>query len=161
MAGGGDESGPMTLRRRGAAHEYSLRFGPNMTPMVDIVMVILIFFMAATAFVGDELLLATRVEHEADGVAQDNDPMELPPVRLEISLVTGPDGEVIASGVGVDSRSINDVLARLSAFVEGTAVDQVVLVIRATDETPYEAVVRVHEVGESLGITKIGILLNR
>ena len=28
------------------------RFGPNMTPMVDVVLVILIFFMAATTIAG-------------------------------------------------------------------------------------------------------------
>ena len=34
-----------------------LHFGPNMTPMVDVVMVILIFFMASAAFMGDEWFL--------------------------------------------------------------------------------------------------------
>ena len=35
----------MTPRGRTALRQWELRFGPNMTPMVDVVMVILIFFM--------------------------------------------------------------------------------------------------------------------
>ena len=51
----------MTGRRgRGAAH-----FGPNMTPMVDVVMVILIFFMASAAFVGEEWFLFAAIPVQA------------------------------------------------------------------------------------------------
>ena len=43
-----------SFRRRSALYTWQLQFGPNMTPMVDVVMVILIFFMASATFAGAE-----------------------------------------------------------------------------------------------------------
>src|SRR5215813_7077601 len=49
------------FRRRNAQALYDQHYGPNMTPMVDVVMVILIFFMASTAFLGPEWFLKTHL----------------------------------------------------------------------------------------------------
>lgn len=48
---GRDLPGPLA---RTAWRRYESAFGPNMTPMVDVVMVILVFFMASAAFLGPE-----------------------------------------------------------------------------------------------------------
>ena len=45
------------FRRRAALDVWSMNFGPSMTPMVDVVLVILIFFMASASFVGPEWFL--------------------------------------------------------------------------------------------------------
>ncbi|MDX2148115.1 MAG: biopolymer transporter ExbD [Planctomycetota bacterium] len=42
---------------RTALGTYELHHGPNMTPMVDVVMVILVFFMASAAILGPEWFL--------------------------------------------------------------------------------------------------------
>src|SRR5690348_11081756 len=47
--------------RRGALASWELHYGPNMTPMVDVVMVILIFFMASTSVLGPEWFLKTAL----------------------------------------------------------------------------------------------------
>ena len=50
-----------TRSRAGALAHWDLHYGPNMTPMVDVVMVILVFFMASTAVLGPEWFLRSAL----------------------------------------------------------------------------------------------------
>ena len=133
-------------------------FGPNMTPMVDIVLVILVFFMAATAFIGEEWFLrsAIQVERSQAAEATGKDAFELPPVRLEIILEPGITG-TLASGLGAQLVPLESLLPRLHAFTQGTALDQIEVMIRPAAAVPYEDVVRVHEACADVGIQKIGL----
>ena len=82
-----------------------LHVGPNMTPMVDVVMCILIFFMLGSSFVVADLSLAHRTPAEkgpcpTPGVMPD----QLPAVQctLRVSSVAGR-ARVVAFGVTVDN----------------------------------------------------------
>src|SRR5256885_8124330 len=73
------------FRRRSALHAWELNYGPNMTPMVDVVMVILIFFMASASFAGSEWFLKTAIPKQGTAEApkaDKPDPFKLPPARF-------------------------------------------------------------------------------
>jgi biopolymer transport protein ExbD len=131
-----------------------------MTPMVDIVMVILIFFMAATTFAGDEWFLRAGLLRDAPAApaaAPAGDPFTLPPVRLTIMLEVDDAGETIGSGVGTERVALEQLLGALAAFCDGAATGQIVLIIAADPAAPYRDVVRVHDAATALGITRIAM----
>lgn len=132
-----------------------------MTPMVDIVMVILIFFMAATTFAGDEFFLRAGlvrdVPADAAEPADADDPFALPPVRLTVALSVSREGHTVATGVGLEGAAMNPLVAALAAFAEGTATDRIVLIITAEADVPYRDVVRVHDAATRLGIEKVAL----
>lgn len=130
-----------------------------MTPMVDIVMVILIFFMAATTFAGDEFFLGAGLVRDipAERAEPGGDPFALPPVRLTVALSVTEQGRTIATGVGVERSALDALEAALASFTEGTATDRIVLVITAEANVPYRDVVRVHDAATRLGIEKVAL----
>ena len=74
------------------------RFGPNMTPMVDVVLVILIFFMAATTIVGQEWFLSADLpEQQRDADVSAGSLLPTPMLDVELFL---RDGVVLARGMG-------------------------------------------------------------
>lgn len=150
------------FRRRDALHGWSLHFGPNMTPMVDVVMVILVFFMASAAFMGPEWFLKSLVPQkppEGAGAVQTTGPagLTLPPVQLEITLSVAAGGATRATGVGKTDASVDEVIEALRAFAQGTPKDKIEVLIRPGRGVPYRDVVRVHEGCERLGLGRVGI----
>jgi biopolymer transport protein ExbD len=133
-------------RRRDARAIYELHAGPNMTPMVDVVMVILIFFMASTVIVGPELLLRAGLDRtRAVGGGEARDPafaIEAPSftVRLHVE-----ESRVVVSGLGLASnplRHVRDAAAGLAREIGGSGVS---IVIVPEDDVPYEAVIGVQD----------------
>jgi biopolymer transport protein ExbD len=169
------------FRRRGALARREQSF-PNLTPMVDVVMVILVFFMAATTFAGSEWFLRSTVARPApaaqpaaeppsaptptsetavvpEKTQQNEDAFQLPPVKLFIDLSRSPEGETLAEGLGRPIAPLRDILAHLWAFTEGAAADKIILSIRAAPDVPWSDVVRVHEECAAAGITQVEISL--
>jgi len=58
--------------------------GPNMTPMVDIVMCILIFFMLGSTFLAPELYLTNNMPAVPGGQSREPGTEPIPPVRVSI-----------------------------------------------------------------------------
>lgn len=160
-------TGRTGFRRRGALHQWSLHFGPNMTPMVDVVMVILVFFMASAAFLGPEWFLRSLVPKppspgagEVAPPPKGVDPLALPPVRQEITLRVDESGKTLANGLGKEGLDIPQMLAAVEAFAEGTAKDKIEVLIRPAPNVPYRDVVRLHEGCEKTGIGRVGVSVN-
>lgn len=145
-----------SLRRRGALQVWQGRFGPNMTPMVDIVLVILIFFMAGTTLVSPEWFLRTESfkRGRAPGEA---DPFELPPVWLTIALSLGPDGKSIYTGLGDAPHAIDTFAARIADFAKGTPTGRIIVVVSPASDVPYSDVITIHEACAAAGIERVGI----
>lgn len=148
-----------SVQRRGALHAWTLHYGPSMTPMVDVVMVVLVFFMASAAFVGPEWFLAAALPPPAGRGApapEEADPFALPPVLLAIELAR-VDGATVATGLERSGAPLEEVLAALRSFAARTDPAQVRVMLDPGAEVPYADVVRVHEACAEAGIGTVGL----
>jgi len=149
------------LRRRNALQAHTLHFGPNMTPMVDIVMVILIFFMASAAFMGNEWFLKAAIPFEAGrgkAAEKKNDPLALPPTRTDITLDVDAQGQtVVTLGAALQRATVDQFIAYIAKFKSDKAAGDIEVVIRPNPKVAYADVVRVHAACDEVGIYKVGI----
>lgn len=158
------------FRRRRALDVASLHFGPNMTPMVDVVMVILVFFMVSAAFLGPEWLLGSLVPrpvpaagsgNTAQGPGQgprDTDPLATTPVRFAIDLKkpATPTASALATGGGLIDAPIEQVVESLKKQVGEKSLTNVEVLIRPAEGVPWGAVVRTHELCTKAGFVRVG-----
>lgn len=152
------------FRRRSALHAHSLHFGPNMTPMVDVVMVILIFFMASAAFLGNEWFLRAAIPFEAGrgkSTTKPNDPLALPPVRLEILMDVDGAGNTVVSFVKLQRVSMDQFLERVREMASEPQTAQFEVLIKPTGRVPYRDVVRAHAACDQAGMVKVGYGITR
>ena len=147
------------FRNRSALHTWELSYGPNMTPMVDIVMVILVFFMSAATFAGSEWFLRTALPREGveRPAEREGDPFRLPPAKFEITLRRGEVG-VVAVGRGFEATPIAGLAPKLAELARGVGADDLVLVIRSEADVPYGDVIRAHDAAAAAGIGKVGLM---
>lgn len=148
------------LQRRDALHAHSMHFGPNMTPMVDVVMVILIFFMVSAAFMGDEWFLRAAIPFEAGrGSALDrpNDPMELPPDQVDVVLTTDGAGRTLVTFLSLNNASMEEFEARVAAFPRGPETAKLEVVIKPAAAVPYQDLIRAHSALERAGVVNLGV----
>ena len=142
-----------------ALKQWEMHFGPNMTPMVDVVMVILIFFMAGTALIAPEMFLSAGLpsepgETDAPGPVV-NDPFELPPAQFTLRIHRAS-GRTVIDGLGFTSGSLDELQARLGDISSG-ASDFAVLIQPALD-VPFADVVAIHDRIIAAGISRVGLL---
>ncbi|MBS0188893.1 MAG: biopolymer transporter ExbD [Planctomycetes bacterium] len=148
------------FRRRNALTLHEESYAPNMTPMVDVVMVILVFFMASASVLGPEWLLKTALPPAKPSVVKV--PEQL--IRVEL-LLTSKDGKEVL----VTTRSASSIptlvdapLDRLGAWLTDVTISRspkdLAIVVRPRENVPYEAVVQMHEQCARIGVEKIGIL---
>jgi len=136
--------------------------GPNMTPLVDVVMVILIFLMMAGSFSQGGWFLQSTVPIKSKGGAQADVPKGfVPDEPLEVRIDNSADGFRVLAG---DIRSTGD-REQLRASLEqklkqyegaGTARDKVQVLLMPGRNLKYENIVSVYEAGLRAGFTKVG-----
>ncbi len=145
-------------RARDARTEYEQHHrGPNMTPMVDVVMVILIFFMASTVILGPEMLLAAGLEAEPDPRTPGADPrFAIDDPVFEIAIGVGESG-IAVSGLGMDGATLTGFNAGVRAFADEAGTDGARMVLAPSDEVPYEAVIRVQDLLREAGFDRVGL----
>jgi len=145
-----------SFRVRSARSVYEMHYGPNMTPMVDVVMVILIFFMASAAMLGPEWFLRTSLPVVAPGGAASTESVRL---RVALTRDAGRPRAVLSSNTRPQPRAV--LLADLEAELENErrAANAPIIVLIAPDaRTPYEDVVRAHEACARVGLTEVGLV---
>jgi biopolymer transport protein ExbD len=152
--------------RRGALHRWSLQFGPNMTPMVDIVLVILIFFMAAAAFIGEEWFLPAGIAKDParEGASQSiTEQLKLDDWRIDLLLEVDASGATICTSpqLRANKEPVDAVLARLATELAVHAGDETAVHIIPSFDVPYENVIHVHEACITAGAEKIFIDIQR
>lgn len=150
------------FRRRDALHGWTLHFGPNMTPMVDVVMVILVFFMASAAFVGDDWFLrAGVVEAPKSGSSSSTASNSTPPdplaQRLEVLLDASPSGETLVTAFELVRVPIASFVRRARTLPRGSATSKLEIIVRPSAGVVYQDVVSVHEACYAAGIEKVGL----
>lgn len=132
--------------RRQATEELHL----NLTPLIDIVFLLLIFFMVSTTF--------TKETHLAVDLPEaDSAPAE--PLDDLIEVLISADGDYALNGRSL----VNNQFITLKSAIQGVSrgdADQP-LVITADARTPHESVVRAMDVAGQLGFVKISITTRR
>lgn len=148
---------PYRDRSAAGLHTASM---PNMTPMVDVVMVILVFFMATASVMGPEWLLKTALPGKSSAKAA---PAETTPVRLTITPGQGAAQILVVVGAaGNNARrevqtSLSDLPALLQTLATERGADNLAVSFDASDDVPYEAVVKAHEACQRAGISRVGV----
>lgn len=140
------------FRRRNAQALYETHVGPNMTPMVDVVMVILIFFMASTAFLGPEWFLKSYLPTRTAAAAT-----AAQPTRLRLTLTRSAAGATQISINDAAPITVDQLHAALNAEAARVGPENLVVPVEVSPEVAYEDVVRVHETCDRLGIRKVGL----
>lgn len=151
------------LRRRDALHTWTTGFAPNMTPMVDVVMVILVFFMVSAAFVGPEWFLRT-VLPAPPGTGRTGTPdTAKATVRIDITLAV-KDGATVASGQGLSEAGLEAMIAAVerAARQAGDNVQETVeVVLRPSGQVPYRDLIRMHEACQQAGIERVTVAVRK
>ena len=149
------------MRLRGAKQVH-YDSGPNMTPLVDVVMVILIFLMMAGSFSQGGWFLQSTVPIKAKGGAQaEVKPGTIPDEPLEVRIDNSVDGFRVLAG---DIRSVGDreqlrqALERKRVQYEavGTPKDKVRVVLMPGRNVKYENIITVYEAALRAGFSKVG-----
>ncbi|MCG5528083.1 MULTISPECIES: biopolymer transporter ExbD [Halorhodospira] len=136
----------MNLRRRQRRDEPDL----NLTPLIDVVFLLLIFFMVTTTFVDQVGLDITLPEAEQETE-------EAQPRLLEIGI--SAEGEYFVDGSPLVNREIDTLVRALEEARE--AGDVAGIVVRADADAPHRAVVRALDGAGRVGIDRVSIATKR
>jgi biopolymer transport protein ExbD len=142
-----------SFRKRNAAALYEAHHGPNMTPMVDVVMVILIFFMASAAILGPEWFVPTRLPKA--GAVREGEASEQP-LKLHLRVL----GDAEAGSASINGESpvkIEELGLALRGWIGQRPLGEVLVLIDPVERASYEDVVRVHAACAQAGLTKVGL----
>lgn len=148
------------IARRGSALAgWDMHYGPNMTPMVDVVMVILVFFMTSSAILGPEWFLKSALPVNAPPPPTTDQPEK--PSRVNAALSRGPDGKTAVraheSGTTPADESLDQFLLRLEKLAREKPPRLIEVLLRPDAAVAYGDIVRIHEACQRLAIEKVGM----
>ncbi len=118
----------------------------NITPLIDVVFLLLIFFMVSTTF-QKESELHVQLPKSTTTMEQQS--------QLTIEIVINPSGEYFISGQELVNNKMSTLRSALRKVTEG-AIDTL-LVIRADARAPHQSVVTAMDVAAQLGLMKLSI----
>jgi len=126
-------------------------FQINLTSLIDVVFLLLIFFMVATSFLDPEKEIGIELPEAQSGVAAEQMPDE-----IIINVLR--DGRLIVSGTEVDRTGLRSALERAARLDPDTPVT-----IRGDRQVAHEQVVGVMDACGLAGLTNlaVGTLENR
>ncbi|MGE5126937.1 MAG: ExbD/TolR family protein [Betaproteobacteria bacterium] len=127
----------VSRRRGGAIAEI------NVTPMADVMIVLLIIFMVATPLIGQPPVRLPRAEHTAERRGE----------RLEILLRR--DGSVLVAGTPLPVEALSEWMAGRASAARTTVL------VQADREAPYDAVARVLAACRAAGVAEVGLAAQR
>ncbi|NNJ96958.1 MAG: biopolymer transporter ExbD [Gammaproteobacteria bacterium] len=119
----------------------------NLTPLIDVVFLLLIFFMVSTTFDRHANLKVELPEASATISQQQQDP---------VVISIDADGNYFIN----DRQLVNTTLETLKIALRKTVADKekdVPLVLRADATTPHQSVVRAMDAAAQLGLTRLSI----
>ncbi len=122
----------------------------NLTPLIDVVFLLLIFFMVSTSFTRE-----TQIELELPNASIE--PLETKQESLEISI--DKEGRYFVNGKGLVNESI-DTLKRAIQPILNENKD-VSVIISADANTPYQSVVTAMDATSQLGVTNLKMATQR
>ena len=124
--------------------------GVNLTPLIDVVFLLLIFFMVSTTFTKETHLSIDLPE--AKGEAAENQPQQ-------IEILIHPDGTYAVNGQTLVDKKLPTLLRALqSAGKDNTKTP---LIITADAATPHQAVVTAMDAAGQLGFVHLSLTTRR
>ena len=118
----------------------------NLTPLIDIVFLLLIFFMVSTTFTKENHLSIDLPEASAE-------PSDTPPQAIEILISAS--GEYSINDQTLINNQLDTLKRGLQKALEGR--DTAPVVITADAKTPHEAVVRAMDAAGQTGLINLSI----
>ena len=128
--------------RRQVREEESI----NLTPLIDVVFLLLIFFMVSTTFTKETHLAVDLPEASAEAVTV---------VKAGIDIVVRQNGDYAINGKSVVNNEINTLYRALEK--EASENNKQPLVITADAKAPHQSVIRVMDVAGKLGFEQLRI----
>jgi len=117
---------------------------PNLAPMIDVVLVLTIFFMCATKFSGDERKFDLDLPEAGSAAAVDG-------ARPEVLEVEASGGLRLAG----DDVAIADLAATLAGLRAGRP--DLAVMIRGENAVPHGRMAEVYEACRTAGVTRVAI----
>lgn len=131
----------MHFRRQKTSDE-----GVNLTPLIDVVFLLLIFFMVSTTFINENHL--TLELPEADG--------ELRPDTAErIEVTINADGTYGVNGESLVNSRLSTLMAAIDEQGQGNT--KLPFIVTADAKVPYEAVVTVMDAAGRMGYSNLSM----
>ena len=123
--------------------------GIELTPLIDVVFLLLIFFMISTTFTKETALRINLPEAAGDNKAE-------PPQSVEVHVGAASEYAIAVDGSGAARSLINSNRETLLRALEDYRNSESLLVIiRADKNAKHEAVIRVLDVAQELGLSNI------
>lgn len=121
----------------------------NLTPLIDVVFLLLIFFMVSTTFDRHAKLKVSLPESSAKASLQQTEPLV---------LSIDAKGNYFINDRQVINQSLETLKQAISKSIgEGRDIKDVSMVLRADANTPHQAVVRAMDAASQLGLSKLSI----
>ena len=118
----------------------------NLTPLIDVVFLLLIFFMVTTTFTRETRMLISLPEAEAEAMASEQSTVE---------LVVSKDGSYAVNGQSLINRDIKTIMAALKDASAGN--NKMPLVITADALATHQAVITAMDAAGRLGFETLNI----
>lgn len=131
----------MNIKSDDGAEEFVL----NLTPMIDVVFLLLIFFMVSTTFMNQEAQIDVELPKAESGA-------EATPTPDEITLTISEEGVVYHDGVALDADPLLDLLRAAAQHDPETPVT-----IRGHRAARHESIVRVMDACGLAGLSNLAI----
>lgn len=122
----------------------------NLTPLIDVVFLLLIFFMVSTTFTKETHLSLDLPE--ATGEEQK--------IKVkQIEIIIDVSGQYVINGQSLVSSKLETIIAALKQVSEGNI--ETPLVISADANTPHQAVITAMDAAGQLGFSKLSLSTKR
>ena len=123
----------------------------NLTPLIDVVFLLLIFFMVSTTFSKESQLRIKLPESSNEPVEQEQTQV----LEIEISAkgvyaVKGPQEETAKQLLNENPETLRRAIINVTK-----GESDLILMIRADRQTPHQSVIRAMDISRRLGITNI------
>jgi len=126
------------------------RLDVNITPLIDVVFLLLIFFMVTTTFNQQAELRVDLPEASSEEQA-----LEVIPIEITID----PSGAYFVNGQNLAKNNAKALLQSLQKIVAGDKDKSVI--IRADANTPHQAVVTAMDTVAKVGVSKLSIATSK
>ena len=132
----------MNFRRQRNREEVSV----NLTPLIDVVFLLLIFFMVSATF--------TKETHLAIDLPESSGEL-LPQQPLQIEITISKSGEYAVNGQALVNGQLETLKRALGKVSQGDSKRP--LIITADANTPYQSVVRAMDAAGQLGFSNLSM----